>query len=655
MAIRRSAPPPGRSLRLPPREDGRTRAAAALLIACAALAAAILPAAGPGGNGGVVQAATTCSPTPTATPTATPTPTPTAAATGTPTATPTRAPTATPVPTATPTPTPSPTSTTMTPACSGANLRTGPSTAYAVKTSLPLGAKVTVIATVSGGAWSTTCPSAKSGSTWYRISAVNGTSVPTLYGVTYVYAATGVMTAVATPSPTPTPTPKPSATPTSTPKPTATPAPTPTPTPTTTPSPTPTPIPWPTSIATLGASVTFYGRGYGHGVGLSQYGARGRALACQTAPEILAAYYQGSRLAMTDPTRIFRILVLSGLAAPASSPLVIYGRTGPWTIDGITKTFPADAMLSYWQVSTTSGGVTAVTWKFNVVAADGTTVLAAGAASGTVTVRPASDATRIQLWSKPTTYDTYRGSLTVYLSSSSATVVNNVALDDYLRGVVPAEMSYAWPTEALKAQTIAARSYARVRIHPSTGTFDLYDDTRSQVYLGSKAEKSTTDTVIAATAGQILMAGTSIVNAFFHSAGGGETENNEDAFVPDSGVPNSTPLSYLRGIVDLAPDGSPYDAASPYYAWTTATLPLATLSAVFAADSRTSVGNLTRLDLRRRGVSGRLYAITLYGSTGTKTVSGDVFRAVYNLHKPSGSPSLMSNLFDVAPLPRPGP
>ena len=65
-------------------------------------------------------------------------------------------------------------------------------------------------------------------------------------------------------------------------------------------------------------------------------------------------------------------------------------------------------------------------------------------------------------------------------------VINHVAIDQYLRGVVPAEMPSSWPAEALKAQAIAARSYALYRIHPTTGTFDLYDDTRSQVYRGRR-------------------------------------------------------------------------------------------------------------------------------------------------------------------------
>jgi uncharacterized protein YkwD len=90
-------------------------------------------------------------------------------------------------------PAPAATSTTMAPACAGVNLRTGPSTTRSIKVRLGTSARVTVVATVSGAHWATTCPKAKSGSGWYRISAINGKSVSSLYGVTSLYAATGVL------------------------------------------------------------------------------------------------------------------------------------------------------------------------------------------------------------------------------------------------------------------------------------------------------------------------------------------------------------------------------------------------------------------------------------------------------------------------------
>jgi hypothetical protein len=113
----------------------------------------------------------------------------------------------------------------------------------------------------------------------------------------------------------------------------------------------------------------------------------------------------------------------------------------------------------------------------------------------------------------------------------------------------------------------------------------------------------------------------------------------------------AAPVSYLRGSPDRAPDGSSYDAASPYATWHTATYSRAQLAAIFNADPRTAVGASIRFDLSRRGVSGRLISVTLVGSLGTKTVSGDVFRAVFNAGRPSGDSMMRSTLVDTRPIP----
>ena len=108
---------------------------------------------------------------------------------------------------------------------------------------------------------------------------------------------------------------------------------------------------------------------------------------------------------------------------------------------------------------------------------------------------------------------------------------------------------------------------------------------------------------------------------------------------------------YLRGSPDRAPDGTAYDAAAPHATWTTATYTYAQLSAVFASDPRTAVGDLVSMGLSDRGVSGRLVSVTLVGSTGTKTVSGEVFRTVFNTYTPAADPYMWSTLVDVAPIP----
>jgi SpoIID/LytB domain protein len=435
------------------------------------------------------------------------------------------------------------------------------------------------------------------------------------------------------------------------PDPSSSPAPTPTATPPSAPSPTPWPSPsWPTTITTLGSSVKLYGLGYGHGVGMNQYGARGRALAGQTAEQILAAYYKGATLSTTSPTRLVRVRVLSRFAAPSTAPLVLFGRGGTWGFTGTEAAFPAGAQLRAWRGITTTTGGSTTTWRVKVLAPDGTTVLHAAIVSGAPVMRPLEPTTFLQVASRPSIYRAYRGSLVLVLGTTSVSVVNHLPLDQYLRGVVPAEMPTSWPLEALRAQVIAARSFAVRELNPGTGTYDMVDDTGSQIYRGILGERPVTDALIAAEPGAVIRSGSTIVKAFFFSTGGGATENNEYVFVSSNGTPGTSKVAYLRGIADRSPDGVPYDAAAPYFGWSTSTLSRDTLSAMFARDARTNVGSLTRLDLRRRGVSGRLYQVVLYGSKATKTVSANTFRSVYNATKPASAKVLRSNLFNTQPI-----
>lgn len=425
----------------------------------------------------------------------------------------------------------------------------------------------------------------------------------------------------------------------------------PEPTPSPTPAPTPTPPP-PAGTTVLGATVTIFGQGYGHGVGMSQYGARGRALAGQDSTAILAHYYQGATLGSIASTTQIRVLVLSHWGATASKPLTIYGRTAAWAIDGIAKTFPIDAKLRVRPTTTTTSSGTKTTWRIRVNAPSGA-ILHDGPKPTTLVIRGTSGSSRLQVYSKPSSYDRYRGILRILTSSvaPTVTVVNDVRMELYLSGVVPAEMPSTWPAEALRAQTIAARSYAARRLRPGVSYYDVTDDTSSQVYRGVLGEKAITNALVKATAGVVLKSGSSIANTLFHSTGGGATEHNENVFVSSTGAKVSTPVSYLRGSADRAPDGTAFDAAAPYATWHTQPYTRAQLSAFFATDGRTNVGTLTALDLRDRGVSGRYRSVTLIGSAGTKKVSGDVFRAVFNAARPSSDPLLRSTLFALAPIP----
>lgn len=529
---------------------------------------------------------------PTASPTLAPTPTPVP----TPVATPTP-PTPTPMPT--PASTASPSGTVLVPGCDGINLRTGATTGATAKVKLGINNTLTVTGTATGGAWSATCPTSKSGSGWYVISHVNGQSVSSLYGVSALYAATGILTA-------------------------------------------------PTSsssggVTTLGISTIFYGRGYGHGVGLSQYGARGRALAGQTATEILAHYYAGTTIGTIPTDMPIRVMLLDNFAPTAAAPLTIYGRGGAWTVGGIDLEFPAEARLRVFPPTSAIG------WRAVVDTAAGQ-VLFDGPAAPDFQVTPVTDATTIQLFSKPSTNDLYRGTLRIKISGSTLDAINLLPLETYLRGVVPSEMPTSWPLEARIAQTIVARGYAAYHL-VAGGTFDVFDDTRSQVYLGVRREHPGADAVILATAGQVVRSGSSIANTLFHSTAGGWTENNENVYVSATGAKIAGVYSYLRGSSDRDPSGISFDTAAPFATWQTRAYSIAQLSSYFAKDPRTNVGTITAFDFRNRGVSGRLISVRLIGSAGTKTVSGSIFVAVFNAYRPSTDPILRGTLVDVAPIP----
>ena len=515
---------------------------------------------------------------------------------------------ASPAPAPAPAPIPSPIagSPAMVAACAGVNLRTGASTAAAVAARLAAGTPVTVDAMVDGAAWSTECAGPKAGSAWYRVTAVGGTPVSALYGAVALYAAAGVLAAA---SPVPPAAPAAAA-----------------------------------GLTLLGSSVTFYGRGWGHGVGLSQYGARGRALAGASAADILAHYYQGTTIGTVPDGMTVRVLLLAARAVSSAAPLTVVGRSGPWTAAGIPGVFAADARL---RLFPPAAGATM--WRAVVDA--GSAVLYDGPAPADLRVAGTTDATTLELPARSATWNLYRGTLRILLAGSKADVVNELPLESYLRGVVPAEMASSWPIEARTAQTVAARSFAAYRLRPGVSTFDVYDDTRSQVYHGVRAETAAADAVIAATANQVLRFGAAVANALYHSTGGGATESNENVFVSATGAKVATPVPYLRGSPDRDPSGVPYDAAAPYATWQTRAYTPAELGAILGADARTNVGTLTALDLGNRGVSGRLVSVTLVGSAGAKTVSGDVFVTVFNAHRPSGDLPLRSSLLDVAPIP----
>jgi SpoIID/LytB domain protein len=147
----------------------------------------------------------------------------------------------------------------------------------------------------------------------------------------------------------------------------------------------------------------------------------------------------------------------------------------------------------------------------------------------------------------------YRGTFTVTSDGKKLTLVNTVPLEQYLEAVVPSEMPKTWHPEALKTQAVAARSYA-LAVRKTAGPFDVYPDTRSQVYGGVNAEYPTTSAAVNTTAGQVLTYNGKIATTYFFSTSGGRTAAIADVW-------KSAPVPYLVSVAD------PYDSLSPYHNW----------------------------------------------------------------------------------------
>lgn len=236
----------------------------------------------------------------------------------------------------------------------------------------------------------------------------------------------------------------------------------------------------------------------------------------------------------------------------------------------------------------------------------------------------------------------FRDSVRLFVNSTGTLdQVNTLPLDYYLLGVVPSEMPGSWPLEALKAQAVAARSYAWPRID-GNGDFDIGASSASQNYKGFLHEYPRSNIAVRETPGQVLTYNGRVVAAYYHSSAGGHTENSEYAFVTAIGNPGSK-VGYVRGRADVDENGLAYDRNSNDYYWESVSFTMAELSAIYATSDKTNVGQILDLTFNR-GVSGRAYQVVMTGTLGTKMVSGGTFSYVFNKNRPGGSP-LVSNMF----------
>ena len=207
----------------------------------------------------------------------------------------------------------------------------------------------------------------------------------------------------------------------------------------------------------------------------------------------------------------------------------------------------------------------------------------------------------------------YRGKLKAKVSDGGLLAINPVGLQAYVKGVVPNEVPSSWPKAALRAQAVAARSYALAT--SGEGDFDVYDDVRSQVYGGRDSETERTNKAAKRTSGQVVRHGGKVATTYFFSTSGGQTESVEHGF------PGAAPAGYLKSVRD------PYDGASPYHRWKVRFSQSeieSELSAYFS-------GRLRKIKVLRRGDSPRIVTARVVGSNGSSRVSGPTLQAALDL------------------------
>jgi stage II sporulation protein D len=346
---------------------------------------------------------------------------------------------------------------------------------------------------------------------------------------------------------------------------------------------------------TAGAAVRqiIRGAGFGHGIGMSQYGAYGFAKHGYDYKQILAHYYQGTDLSKAGQSDI-RVLLQTGSRTATFTGATDGGghnlnpnKTYKVKLVGLSRVLlldPKGKQLGHFDqpLDITSS---AVPLRLNGRAING---ISGGHYHGALEFRPSP--------------------------FTGLAVVNVVGLDDYVRGVVPGEMPSSWAPAALEAQAVAARSYA-LATDAGGPVFDQYPDTRSQVYKGADGEAATSNAAVDATAGQVLRYQGRVAATYFFSTSGGHTEDIQNVFY------GAQPEPYLTGVDD------PYDNISPKHRWQ---IRLTT------AQLQRRLGKLVRGKLRgikvlQRGVSPRIVWAAVVGTRGSVRVRGTSLKSQLGL------------------------
>jgi stage II sporulation protein D len=327
-----------------------------------------------------------------------------------------------------------------------------------------------------------------------------------------------------------------------------------------------------TPLAARGLAIS--GHGFGHGVGLSQWGAEERAAAGQGYRQILSFYYPGTTLGSSAAVGNVRVLV-------SQQPRLRLASAAPFVA--------RDAQ----------GRLVRLRAGRHELGADG----ALGGARLVFPVRVEPGKAPLQVGGIP-----YRGELTVREEAGGLQAIDTLPLEQYLVGVVSTENPGYWPQAALRAQAVASRTYALSHLRPDQA-FDLYADDRSQNYHGLQKEFASAAAAVVATRRQVLLFGDHPIQAFFSASNGGLTSAVEDVW-------GGPALPYLVSRPD------PYDARSPARNWGPVEVNIDTLRSAFPGIPRGIAG----VSVSRNGAE-RAATVTFVGLDGSSyAVGGRTFQ-----------------------------
>lgn len=357
-----------------------------------------------------------------------------------------------------------------------------------------------------------------------------------------------------------------------------------------------------TAVTAKAGSFTVRGSGFGHGHGMSQWGAYGAARQGLSWQKILKFYYPGTTLTtMPSGTKI-----KVWLTADSDNDLRVAPAAGLKVSDasGNSYTLPTGKAYTSWRVTRAGSG-----YKLGYRTGNGSwTTRSTGLSTSTWTFSSSSKVLTLALPGGRTKQ--YRGSLALVKRGTGGRTVNNVVLEDYVRAVVPAEMPTSWHPDAVRAQSVAARSYAvRTRDFTDYAGYDICDTTSCQVYGGKASENKQGDAAVKATAGTVVThRGAVALTQFAASNGGALAASN---------------LPYLVAKRD------PYDGVVASQAWTR------TLSASSIARAWPSVGTVTKLQVTKRDGTGswggRVVTVKITGSKGSVSVAGSTFQSRFGM------------------------